>query len=300
MIVTLYKEPYHKTYYSSCCSAATWCCVLMYIGALSLPFLLVNTDRSLFKRDYEVFDDANLTFTGLVTFNVAEVTAFSTAISLYNAPENFASVGGLRLTSEVQFNQTSDIKLSLKILDPLTTDLSGTMYVFVNYTSNTFKKLYFTDVVKIPVYIPSDSSTIHIRGSIFLEQTADYDLDTAVSGGYIFDSQDLYYKLSFNEGATWSDRQSKIFKLGTNTNSFVVSNGNAGKEIKLTLRRQFNKVRKSPTVAEVIRQSWPSYFAFLLPILLIFRYILAEAFSFQLFRTSVVWNAGEVKIAKTL
>ena|SRR3990167_1205151 len=300
MIVTLYKEPYHKTYYSGLCSAATVCCVLVYIGAISIPFLLVNIDRSLFKQSYEVFDDSNMTFTGLVTFNVGEVSAFSTAISLYKSPEDFASVGAIRLKTEFQFEQTSDIKLSLKILDPITTDLSGTMYLFLNYTSNTFKKLYFVDVVKIPVYIPADSDTVSIRGSIFLEQTAEYDLDTAVGGGYIFDSQDLYYKLSFNEGATWSDRQTKLFRLGTTTNSFLSSNSNSGKEIKLTLRRQFSKVRKSPTVAEVIRSSWPTYFAFLLPIMFLFRYVLAEAYSYQLFKTSVVWSAGEVKIPKTL
>ena len=284
MVFTLAEETYRRTYHSRCCTTATWFCVGIYILIFLVPFLLSNVQHNLWRSNYEILDKGKTSFEGN-----AVLLANNQGFCLFKGfkptleTNQFSSI---TMTSTVDSLNSNTIDLNLRVLTS-NPSFSGELYLFVNYDSNStsLKYLGFTDVVMIPLEVTPTLNSVTAIGYYFLDQSEQYSISKGVTGKY---SQDAFeqYKTSLNVQDVYSRRLSNPFKISTSLSKYKESASFTGFEVKIRLYRTFKNINISPSVASVLRVSWPVYLGLFMPIAALLRTIMRQIFKFRLFQVT--------------
>lgn len=299
MPITLASEPFRRTYYSTLCSTTTLFCILIYLCVFIIPFILSNYQKNIWRGNFEVVDsDSELKFTGNLYFLGGpdpshQVSTFKTL----KLPGASAAGPSYDLSYNSMKTPSDDIVINLKVYHqtPLTSSVSEFIYLFMKYTSNTIKGLQFTDLIRIPVTFTPTANSVTIYGTIFLEQSDLYNAEKASS--YSFDSTATFISSSYNIFKTFNERSKKTFKLAVRSQSFSRRVALEGfYEANIILNRENLPVRAYPTISSVLRNSWPTYLAFFIPIAMFFRLILRESLKYRLFSSTSSIKVGDDEI----
>lgn len=294
------EDPYRRTYHARCCSTAAWCCIITYIVIFILPFLMSNYQKNLWRGNYEVYDtDGIIDFEGNVVLIAGPDKEFSTMKEFAGGRASYNRFGSVQVTTEAWSAEDENLNVKVRIIGSDFNSFSGYLYMFVRYESNLLYKLSFEDLLRFPVSVEKNGLNVQYTiGEISMVQNDLYRIDNAVGGNYKLNSSQFYLDSNFNILSTYNNRLNKDFHLDSTQSSYKSSSPFDGFEINLQLFRGMSKIRREPTISDVLRNSWPTYLAFFIPIALFLRYILKEAYQYQLFPTTVSIKCGETMMHK--
>lgn len=303
MPITLASEPFRRTYYSPLCSTTTLFCVVIYLCVFIIPFILSNYQKNIWRGNFELIDeDSELKFTGNLYFlggaqQDQQVSTFKTlklAGATNPGPSYELSYNSIKTASD-------DIVITLKVYSKTaqTASVSEFLYLFLNYTSNTIKGLQFTDLIRVPVTFTPEANSVTIFGTVFLEQTDPYNAEKAST--YSFDATKTFISSAYNIFKAFTERSKKNFKLAVRSQSFARKVALDGySEVKVILNREHQPIRAYPTISSVLRNSWPTYLAFFIPVAIFFRLILRESLKYRLFSSTSSIKVGDDEIYRVL
>ena len=294
MAVVIATDPYRRTYYSRCCTTATWFCVAIYILIFLVPFLLSNIQHNLWRSRFEVLDTGSINFQGNIAL-IAKAEGFSVFDQFLPTMSNnqFSSA---TLLSEIGSIKSDTVKFTLRVLTT-STSFSGNLYVFLNYNSNStdLKYINFTDIMVLPITVLPTQNFIRVTGTYYLDQRQQFNISKAVAQTYSVDAFEEYKK-SKNILNVLNAFSNNDFKIGTSVFSYSSQSFVKGFEVSVSLERSFRKIKVSPSVASVLRNSWPIYLGLFIPIAIALRFVLKEAYLYQLFQTSSTVKFGDTEI----
>lgn len=292
MALIITQNTYRRTFYSSCCSTATWFCVIVYILIFLLPFLLSNIQHNLWRARYEMQDVGKINFQGNVAL-IANNQGYS-IFDQFLPTLSTAQFSAATLVSEVGSTDSNSIKFTLRVLTS-NPNFSGDLFLFVSYNSNStdLKYLNFTDVVSIPLTVTPTANSVKVSGSYFLDQRSQYNISEAVALRYAKDAFESY-KNTRNIFEVNNMMTTQAFRMGAKTVFYSTQSNFKGFEVTVRLDRTFKRIKVSPSVASVIRNSWPVYLGLFIPIALFLRFLMGQAFIYKLFPTT-----NNVKFADT-
>lgn len=275
------EETYRKTYHAKCCTTATWFCVVVYIIIFIVPFLLSNVQHNLWRSSYELLDSGKTSFEGNAVL-LASNQGFS-VFKAFTASIDTNEFSSVTMTSTVDSQDSNSINLNIRVLTA-NPSFSGELFLFINYNSNSssLKYLNFTDVVMIPLDISPTLNSVTAIGTYYLDQSEQYSTAKAVENKYNLDTFEQY-KSSKNVQDVYSKRLANPFKIATSLSTYRVASAFSGFEIKVKMFRTFKNIAISPSVASVLRVSWPIYLGLFIPIALFMRAIMRDTFRFRLF-----------------
>lgn len=296
MAVVIATDPYRRTFYSNCCSTATWFCVIIYILIFLVPFLLSNIQHNLWRARYEVQDTGKIDFNGNIVYiggnqGFAVFDQFVPTIS--NAQFSSAS-----LVSDVGSANSDTVKFTLRVYTDLpATGISGDIFIFLSYNSysSDLKYLNFTDVVPIPITVTPDANVVKVTGSYFLDQKSQYNISEAVRQSYSKNAFEMY-QASRNVLDVYNKLSGQPFKIGLRTDPYSAKSSFNGFEIQVNLERSFKRIKVTPSVASVLRNSWPVYIGLFIPVAIFLRFLMKQGFQYQLFPTSNSVKFGDTEI----
>lgn len=294
MALIIAQDTYRRTYYSRCCSTATWFCVIIYILIFLVPFLLSNIQHNLWRARYEVIDTGKVNFQGnlVLIVNNQGYSVFDQFLPTISNSQ-FSSA---TLISEVASSESDTITFTLRVLTS-NPNFAGEIYLFLNYNaeSTDLKYLNFTDVVPIPITVTSSSNSIRVTGNYFLDQRGQYNISDAVAQKYAKDAFEMY-KSNRNVLDAYNTMLSQTFKMGIKTMTYSSKSPVNGFEVSVKLDRSYKRVKVTPSVASVLRVSWPVYLGLFIPIALFLRFIMKESYLYQLFPTTNCLKFGDKEI----
>ena len=128
-----------------------------------------------------------------------------------------------------------------------------------------------------------------------LKQRRTYELESAVNDTYRFNSLRRY----LDTGSIYEanlERANKNFYLAVESQSFDSQVAGKFYEVEVKLYRALSRIRRTPTISDVIRNAWPVYLGLFIPICICLRFVMKESFQYQLFQTSTSIKIGETEI----
>lgn len=284
MSITLAEESFRRTYHANCCSSAAIFCCIMYVLIFLVPFLLGNLQHNLWRGRYGRVDPGKISFNGNAIL-MADDKGFAVYNSFLQTLDTNQFTSSL-LSSEAGTTDTNEIDIKLRVLTSSPT-FEGELYIFVNYNSNStdLKYLNFTDVIMVPVRISPQQNLITVIGTYYLDQNQQYSLQEAIENKYVFDTFEQYKK-SLNILNVFNKRLSNPFKISASFNSYTSPAAFDGFEVRVQLMRDYRYINRSPSLAAVLRNTWPVYLGLFIPVALFLRFIMREAYRFRLFQVT--------------
>lgn len=296
---TIAEKAYKRKYHSNCCSTATYFCVFIYFLIFTVPFLLANFQKNLWRIDNSISDGGTLVFENKVIVVTSEKKSYST-LDQFKKDWSEDRYHAAEYESLLQTDSDTDINFRVKFYPTTSTGLTGHLYFFLNYQSPATGdfRLKFNNMLRIPFQLNNSAlNKLTIVGEVTVSQKDIYTISDYTLGKYSIDAWKAFEDNSESLEIAYQTASKGNFSMKPKTRSyFSITSPRQAVEIEVRLRKKQWTISMTNNIAALLRNGWYLYLAFFIPVYYLLRMFMREVFRFQLFSPSITLEIGELEL----
>jgi len=279
-MLRVYSEYYYRTYSAPLCSFASFCCLISFLVAIFVPFMVLIISPQFWLFTSSTYEQPKVLLTGEYYLNVLTTESSKSYCSIASIHKEFSDQG-LALSPIIQATQ-DDINndgyndfINLKITVPTNADLvrQVNLMIGLDYGFLVTSDISMNSVVFMNFATSSGTSRVSAIGEIQLTQREP--LYPTKTRRVLYESQKIFDVLG-NEGYqaafdAYHTRNDTLYFSGTKGIG-VIGNANTLEiDVKLTIPAIQEILYQQP-LFEVMKFAWVQYVAFFVTIYMVIHY----------------------------